>query len=140
MTIILIPRTKLANLSEGTKIPLLLHYLDFNFVNSTIRTPLCVKCINKIISLFHLTTLSLKLYLYKHHVFLASSSLENQKSCRIFQMPSFKNGWMIPPESVTFLLAMDFLMKRIADHTSNFMEKLVLYIYRTTPRVLGLSG
>jgi hypothetical protein len=58
---------------------------------------------NERISLFDLTFLPHELFLHKHHVFLASSSSENQKDvefskCRFFR----KKGGPSPMKNVTF--------------------------------------
>jgi hypothetical protein len=52
-------------------------------------------------------------------VFLASSSLENQKAAENSN-PAFKRGWIIPHEKCHFLLDMDFLEKENTNLTSNF--------------------
>jgi hypothetical protein len=77
-------------------------------------------CINKRVSVFDLPALRFELYLHKHHVFLASSSPENQKVGDLFQTPLFEKEWTIPHEKCHFLLGMDFLVKEITNLTSNF--------------------
>jgi hypothetical protein len=59
-----------------------------------------------------MTTVFFELYLRKHHVFLASSSSENQKSYPIFLTAAFlQKGWTITPEKCHFLLDVDFLVR-----------------------------
>jgi hypothetical protein len=45
---------------------------------------------------------------------------KTKKSCQNFQTPFFKKGWTITHEKYHFLLAMDFLPKKITALTSNF--------------------
>jgi hypothetical protein len=74
-----------------------------------------------------------------HHVFLASSNSQNQKAVEFFKRRFLekKKVWTIPHEKSSFLLSMDFLIKKDNKPNLKFhMKKVVLRIYRTVLRML----
>jgi hypothetical protein len=106
-------------MSDGTGILLLL--LRFNLILGTLRIWLCVKCMNDRISLFNLTTLPFEIYQCNYHVFLASSSSENQKAAEFFKRRFLKKKKIDhPPSKMSLFLDMTFLVNTITNLKSNF--------------------
>jgi hypothetical protein len=105
------------NWSVGTDSPLLLLWLDLDFVR-TLRISCWIRCMNEQLPLFDFTTLPSGLYLRKHRV--APSRSETKKFLNFSNAAIWKKGWTLPHEKCRFLLAIDFLGSEITNLTSFF--------------------
>jgi hypothetical protein len=93
----------------------------------TLKSWLCVKCMNEGDSLFDFDYLPFEPYLHKHHVFLPFSSSKHQKAADFSNVAFWKKkkDWTITHEKCPLLEDMDLVVKEITNITSIFTWRKV---------------